>query len=411
MSHSELRTAGQRVAVALDARDPMRAAVTAAAGEPLTETTGPCDLLLDRLGVLPSLDTLEPVTRGVWAGRAGVLVDSVGGSGFTQLWHRSEESSGESAHFRVSSRWAPSAAANAAARLLPQRHRALRSQVLLHYPALWAALAARNLSPLHVSVVEVQGRAVLLAGPGGVGKSSLVADALAHGSRAVCDNLGVSDGRVVHGLLEPLRLPAGVAAAATPDASGTGRGPRAAHGRREHAWSGRLASLAPELVVVVRREDHGTTRLRPISSDDAARSVVAGTYAAGELQRFWPLVAQLALAGLGPVHAPVERTAAVLDFRAPLLRADPRPRARVTHDARRPPRRAAVRRARPHTPAGHGPDRHPGSTGARHERTHRGVHGCHPDDRRSRRGRAPRGDAPWTRAATGSPSSPARADP
>jgi hypothetical protein len=280
--------------------------VQAAAGEPLTALVGPCDLLLDRLQHVPPVRSLNPVTRGVWVGPEGVLLESAGGSGFTQLWRPCQDPAdgGASACIRVSSRWAPSPAENAAAHLLRQRHRALRAQVLLHHPALWAALAVGGLTPMHVSVVQVDGVVVLLAGPGGVGKSSLVADALGGGARAACDNLGASDGHVVHGVVEPLRLPHGTGP--------RGVGVRAAHGRREHSWSGRLPSLRPDLVLVVRRNDHTCTRVRPVRSERAARAIVAGTYSAGELQRFWPLVAHLALAGLGPVHPPLEETAAQL---------------------------------------------------------------------------------------------------
>jgi hypothetical protein len=311
MTRLGLVTAGQRVAVRAEAPEAFRATVAAATGEPLSAIQGPCDLLLDQLPELPSRREFDPVTRGVWAGPEGVLFTSVGGSGFTQLWSPCSDPDpeatghlGTSACVRVSSRWAPSAAESTAAHVLRQRNRALRAQVLLHYPALWSALAVGGMSPMHVSVVEVEGVPVLLAGPGGVGKSSLVADALAQGARATCDNLGVSDGRTVHGLVEPLRLPAGTGHAGT--------GPRAAHGRREHRLSGRLTSLRPALVVVVRRDDHGSTRIRPIRGERAARELVAGTYAAGELQRFWPLVAHLALAGFGPVHPSLEMTAAQL---------------------------------------------------------------------------------------------------
>ena len=305
MSDQGLLTAGQSVRVVPPA---LRGVVEEAAGERLGDLTGPAGLALDNLLPPPPEATSQVVTRGVCAGPAGVLIRSVGGSGFTQLWSLDQAQGDDAAaRVRVSSRWSPSAAEAAAARLLPQRSRALRAQVLLHYPALWTALVTSGMSPLHVSVVEVEGLSVLLAGPGGVGKSSLVADALAHGARAVCDNLAVSDGRTVHGVVEPLRLPAEL---------GEG-GRRAAHGRREHRWPGRLSSLRPDLVVVVRRDDHGTTDLRPLPRRRAAQQLVAGTYAAGELQRFWPLVAQLALAGLGPTQPPVQRTASRLTAHLP----------------------------------------------------------------------------------------------
>ncbi len=304
MTPTGLVTAGLRVAVGEGGGRSLRLAVEAATGEPLTPLDGPPDLLLDSGGRQPATHGLAPLTRGVWGGPDGVLLRSVGGSGFVQRWDPDP--------LRVSSAWAPSLAEATAAQGLRQRHRALRSQVLLHHPVLWSSLALRGMVPLHVSVVEVLGVPVLLAGPGGVGKSSLVADALAHGARAACDNLGVTDGRTVHGLVEPLRLPAGVG---DPRSSGS----RAAHGRREHTFAGRVAALDPALVVVVRRDDHGRTRLAPLTGEQAARALVAGTYAAGELQRFWPLVAHLALAGLGPVQPPVVEAATRLTDRLPCL--------------------------------------------------------------------------------------------
>ena len=50
-----------------------------------------------------------------------------------------------------------------------------------------------------------------MRGPGGVGKSTLLAAELAGGGRATSDNLCVSDGREVWGLVEPLRLEVGPA--------------------------------------------------------------------------------------------------------------------------------------------------------------------------------------------------------
>ncbi len=217
----------------------------------------------------------EVVTRGVWTNGSGeVVLADVGGSGFDQRWTIDVDG------LHVASRWRPSHQALAAARLLPARHRALSSQVLLHYPALWFAMQ-RGGVPLHVSMVEVGGVAVLLAGPGGVGKSTLVARAMADGARASCDNVAVYDGVSAYGLAEPLRL-----------LSGSGR--LAFHGRREQPWAHRVRSLPPELVVVLRRGAQsdlacGNWRrgrrlagwspapIRPVSCDDS-----------GLLPPYWP---------------------------------------------------------------------------------------------------------------------------
>lgn len=247
--------------------------------------------------------TAMPVTRGVTREPDGtVVLASAGGSGYRQRWQVGEDS------VRVESQWAPSAKESLAARGLPSRFRALRAQVLLHHPVLWWA-SLDGLAPLHVSVVEVGGTNVLLAGPGGVGKTSLVVGELAAGARATCDNLAVSDGSDVFGLREPLRVPA--------ESAGRRTGPRAAHGRREQRWRQVAPSLRPDVVVVVRR-DGGTPGLAPVDRDSAHRALVAGTMAAGELMRFWPLAAVLGLAtGRGPVLPPVDDVARTLVDRLP----------------------------------------------------------------------------------------------
>lgn len=242
---------------------------------------------------------LEPITRGAWAGPGGeVILDDVGGSGYTQRWLLAKD------RVQVQTRWAPSAKAGLAARALPARFRALQAQMLLHYPVLWRA-AQHGRVPLHVSVVEVHGVAVLLAGPGGLGKSTLVAHELDSGASAACDNIAVSSGGRLYGLAEPLRL-----------AGGSGR--RGTHGRRERPFTGRVSALDPELVVVLRRGASGRSEVIGIDPVAATRALTGGTYAAGELQRFWPLCATLALAtGSAPVHPPVEAVASSLCSRLP----------------------------------------------------------------------------------------------
>ena len=175
---------------------------------------------------------------------------------------------------------------------------------------------------------------VLLAGPGGVGKSTLVSRAVAEGARATCDNLAVSDGTTAYGLRESMRLDAG-----TQPAGQTGR---TTHGRRELAWDSQVPSLRPDLVVVLRRGDgRGCAHVAP---EVAQRALVAGTFAAGELRRFWTLTAVLGLAtGVGPVLPAVEETAPTAVHPAALRGAR----------ARRPPRPVAARDARP--PARPGP--------------------------------------------------------
>lgn len=326
-----VHTAGQRVAV--HGSESVVRTLLAAAGGPERPGLATADLP----NVVVSVeDTREPfvrhgavvVTRGAWADPGGdVVLESVGGSGFDQRWTIDVDG------LRVASRRRPSYPESAAARLLPARQRALSSQVLLHYPALWFAMQ-QGFAPLHVSIVEIGGVAVLLAGPGGVGKSTLVARALADGARATCDNLAVCDGTTAYGVAEPLRL-----------LGGSGR--RAFHGRREQAWEHRVRSLPPELVVVLRRGTQERPELRELGPAAAARGIVAGTYAAGELRRFWSIAAVIATGtGCGPVHPPIEQVAIRLATRLPCfeLTLGREPGAGLTDLLRRP--LAAIRTGR-----------------------------------------------------------------
>jgi hypothetical protein len=305
VAHTLLHTAGQRVAVegSAEAVDTVLAAVGGA-----ESSCGDLpNLVLSMERSKERFDTsgCVPITRGVWAtNRREAILESAGGSGFSQLWSIDEDG------LRVVNRWTPSVKETAAARLLPARHHALSGQVLVHYPALWLAMQ-QGFAPLHVSVVEIDGVPVLLAGPGGVGKSSLVSRQLTAGGRATCDNLAACDGSIAYGLAEPIRLPSELTDA-------TGR--KTFHGRREHGWEKRMRSLRPELIVVLRRGLQPDPRLRPITESQAARAIVTGTYAAGELRRFWSTAAVLAMAtGCGPAHPPIEEVAATLAARLPCL--------------------------------------------------------------------------------------------
>jgi hypothetical protein len=299
-------TTGSAV-VAVDARTrQFRDAVLTAAGSPevLSLPASPNAVLVESRPGHERPAGSVPVTRGVTREADGtVVIESAGGSGYRQRWDVAGDT------VRVESQWHPSAQHSLAARALPVRFRALRGQVLLHHPVLWWG-ALQGLAPLHVSVLDLHGTVVALAGPGGVGKTSLVTREVAAGARATCDNLALSDGEVMYGLREPLRIPADIAGNAA-------SGPRAAHGRREVPWATRVPALHPDLLVVVRR-DGDAARLRTLDRDAAQRALVAGTMCAGELTRFWPLAAVLALAtGRGPVQPPVAETARVLVERVP----------------------------------------------------------------------------------------------
>lgn len=197
-------------------------------------------------------------------------------------------------------RWRPPRRERAMALAMRSRFHLLARAALLRYPALWWA-GTRGRAPLHASACTAgDGQVALLAGPGGVGKSTLVSMELAAGGSAICDNVCVSDGVTAWGVVEPLRVEGG-------------GGRRMPHGRREAAMLGRVPALAPDRVVVLRRGSAATASVRPCDRETAARSIVTGTYMAQELRRYWAFAATLALGtGIGPAHPPVAEVAAAL---------------------------------------------------------------------------------------------------
>lgn len=242
----------------------------------------------------------EPVTRGAWARGGNVVIEDACSSGFDLCLR------GDVDRIEFAVRWRGSLRGTAAATLLRTRFILLARAVLLQYPAMWRA-TIRGRAPLH-AVVCTAGRATpMLAGPGGVGKSTLLRQELAAGGRAISDNVCVSDGVTAWGLVEPMRVERGEGRAVT-------------HGRRESRMTHREEWLRPDLLVALRRDDLDTAAVRTCDAATSARSLVAGTYTAGELRRFWGFAATLAAGtGLGPAHPPVESIASALASRLPAV--------------------------------------------------------------------------------------------
>lgn len=246
------------------------------------------------------------LTRDAWCRQGRVVIRNACSSGLDLRVTMGEPT------LEVIARWRPSGSGRAVAAVLRARARLLLRAVLLQYPALWRS-QQRDRAPLHASVCTLAtaaGRTVLLAGPGGVGKSTLVHRELLSGAVPTCDNVCVSDGQYTWGLVEPLRLPAEAHA---------GKGRRMPYGRRETSWPRRTDRMVPDLLVVLARgAQPGVTRCDPAL---AARHLEAGTYMAGELRRYWPFAATLALGtGLGRSHPPVQQIAQELSARLPCLR-------------------------------------------------------------------------------------------
>ena len=206
---------------------------------------------------------------------------------------------------RFTFRWRPNPRSRAAGLALRSRFHLLARAVLVQYPAMWWA-GSRGRAPLHASAFSTGAMTPLLAGPGGVGKSTLLLRELAGGATAVGDNLcvrrfdrvgprGTSPGRGRHRASHAARTPRG----AVPSTS-AGAGSRSSH--RGSPRVGRSSVL------------------RSCDPDTAAHWLTAGTYMAGELRRYWAFAATLSLGtGAAPPHQPVGPMAASFAKRLPCI--------------------------------------------------------------------------------------------
>lgn len=285
--HAHLATGGERLALSCEL--PWVSGLVAEATDGQLQPGSPdaptLRVVVERSHRPFSTDGWSPISRDSWAAEGHVVVRDVVTSGFDLRvgWHD------EVPEFRF--RWRPPLRTAAAGRVLRTRARLLQRAALLQYPVLWVA-SLRGRAPVHASALTAgEDGPALLVGPSGAGKTTLVEEEVRAGGSAAGDNIGVGDGRTVWGVVEPVR-------------SERAGGRAAPHGRREGGLPHRVESLDPVLLVVLRRGP--TRRVEPCEPHQAARGLVASTYAAGELRRYWPLHATLALGtGRGPAHPPV----------------------------------------------------------------------------------------------------------
>jgi hypothetical protein len=238
------------------------------------------------------------LNRDAWSRGGRVVIKDVCTSGFDLL----AEVVDEVPLFTFRSR--PPVRTRALGLALPSRARLLARAAIVQYPAMWWA-ATRGRAPLHASAVTTGRVNALVAGAGGVGKTTLVRREIDAGGVATGDNVSIVDGTAVWGVVEPTRGDAG-----------SGRG--MPHGRREAHLANRVTRLDPECVVILRRGVR--QRVTPCDPDLATRALIASTYIAGELRRFWSFSALLALGtGVGVPHPPVTDVAAAFVERLPCV--------------------------------------------------------------------------------------------
>jgi hypothetical protein len=287
-----LDTGGERVLI--DCALPWVADILAegAAGELRSDDGRDSGIVVRVEAESSAFDTEQSVllTRGAWHRDGEIVIENACTSGFDM---RVRPTGGR---VEFACRWRPPRRERAGSYVLRARFHLLVRAVIMQYPVLWWA-GTRGRAPLHVSGCAIGGATPMLSAPAGIGRSTLLLDELNVGGTATGDNLAVGDGTTIWGLVEPLR------------AEGTG-GRRMPHGRGEAPFPGRLQSLQPDRVLLLERGRGNAPVLRPCGGEYAARSLIASTYMAGELRRFWDFAAILSAGtGLGPPHPPVTQVA------------------------------------------------------------------------------------------------------
>ncbi|MEV7232318.1 hypothetical protein AB0M79_35755 [Polymorphospora sp. NPDC051019] len=246
---------------------------------------------------------LRRVGDDAWSDGERTVLRDAAGSGFDLTVVAGDE-------LEVVARYRPRPAARLANRLYGDAARRLAAAVLLDYPVLWRA-GWRGRVPLLATVVRGPAGTPMLVGAGELGRSRIVATALTTGP-VTSPELCVADDERCFGLAEA--HPTAGAGAGLDDGSAGRWLPD-----RRPATALRVAELAPDRVVVV--EEALWTTIEEAKADEAARALVATTYAAPRLAGYWGFAATLASAtGRGPAQPPVADIAQAHAQRLPCLR-------------------------------------------------------------------------------------------
>ena len=165
----------------------------------------------------------------------------------------------------------------------------------VYYPVWWH-LEARGLAhPLHAAGVALGGRALLLGGLPGCGKSTLATALLAApGAELLSDNVVLHDGAELHGCFEPLLLDAASRARLAERVPLSPVGRRHQYARDAYHAPHRDDGVPLAAAVVLARGR--ATRLERLAADECARVLLAANEAAKEVRRYHVLAALLGLA-------------------------------------------------------------------------------------------------------------------
>jgi len=195
----------------------------------------------------------------------------------------------------------------------------------VYYPLIWHFERTRGWSLLHASAVERDGRAVILSGLGGVGKSTLALSLMADPSfRFISDNLILHDDERIYALPEPVRLDGSSLSAisAAGFAPATSDVPPTAHPKPTYrVEAARVADSARADVVILLRSARRPV-IRPLGPEEALAHLVAARDLVREVDGYRSVAAFLSMATVDEsikVAAPASLAALTARSRAYLL--------------------------------------------------------------------------------------------
>lgn len=177
-----------------------------------------------------------------------------------------------------------------------------------YYPMIWHLERTRGWGLLHASAVEIGGKAVILAGHGGVGKSTLSLSLMADPSvRFISDNLLLHDESSVYSLPEPVRLDASSLRAIK--ASGfepsPSEVPLTAHSKPTYWVDPERTLHAAEAGIVILLRFTPRPLLRPLSAAEARAHLGAARDLAREVEGHRTVAAFLSMSLPDDSDAPV----------------------------------------------------------------------------------------------------------
>jgi hypothetical protein len=186
---------------------------------------------------------------------------------------------------------------------------------MVYYPMAWQLERMRGWGLLHASAVAMpSGKAVILSGLGGVGKSTLGLSLLARpGARLLSDNLIFHDEERIYSCPEPVRLDASALASMADNGIEPERTrlPATAHPKPTYrVGPARRAEAAPPAALYFLRfaSGSGIARLKP---ERAADMMIAGNDLAAEIKDYRPCHALLSMLAAESAAPPAVKRASL----------------------------------------------------------------------------------------------------